>query len=59
MAFSPRMRSMMGFMTIAFYVFVGTIAWPKAKWLAGIFAALGLIRLVLLIRQWPQRDTEP
>jgi hypothetical protein len=50
---------MMGFMTIAIYALLGTLAWPKAKWLAGVFAALGLIRLVLLLRQWPRRDTEP
>jgi hypothetical protein len=59
MAFSPRMRSMMGFMTIAIYAMLGTLAWPAAKWLTGVFAVLGLVRLVLLLRQWPRLATDP
>lgn len=59
MAFSPRMRSMMGLLTIAIYALLGTLAWPAAKWLTGVFTALGLVRLVLLVRQLPRRDTEP
>ncbi len=53
---SPRLRTMMGFITIAIYGMIGLLAWPRLMWLTAICGLLALVRLGLLIRQWPRAE---
>ncbi len=55
---SPRLRTMMGFITIGIYVMIGVVAWPKLVWLTAFCGVLAFVRLGLLIRQWPRSEAE-
>ncbi|MCB9763228.1 MAG: hypothetical protein H6739_25855 [Alphaproteobacteria bacterium] len=56
---SPKVRAMVGVMTITVYAVVcATALGNDSPILAVIFGALAALRLVLLIRQWP-RDEAP
>ena len=49
------MRSVTGLITLFIYGVIGTLAWPNVPWLTYTMGVLGVVRLVLLIRQLPAR----
>ena len=49
------MRTVTGLITLFIYAIIGTLAWPNAAWLTYIMVGLGVVRLVLLIRQLPTK----
>jgi hypothetical protein len=49
------MRTVTGLITLFIYAMIGTIAWPNLPWLTYLMGILGLVRLVLLVRQWPSK----
>ena len=50
------MRTITGLITLLIYAMIGALAWPNTAWLTYTMGVLGLIRLVLLIRQLPSRQ---
>jgi hypothetical protein len=53
---SAAMRTLTGLITLFIYAMIGTIAWSSAPWLAYLMGVFGVVRLVLLIRQWPSKS---
>ena len=50
------MRTITGLITLLIYAMIGMLAWPDAAWLTYTMGVLGLVRLVLLIRQLPSKQ---
>ena len=50
-------RFLTGLITLFIYSVVGVIAWPNLPWLTYAMGVLGAIRLVLLIRQFPGKNS--
>ena len=53
---SAIMRSFTGLITLFIYGIIGMLSWPSLPWLTYTMVVLGVIRLVLLIRQLPSRS---
>jgi hypothetical protein len=59
MHFSPRIRTMMGFISIGVYGLIGVLLWPRARWATAVCGVLVVVRLVLMMKQWPRRRVDP
>ena len=53
---SGSMRTLTGFITLFIYAMIGFIAWSSVPWVTYLMGFLGLVRLVLLVRQWPSKE---
>ncbi len=53
---SAAMRSLTGLVTLFIYAMIGFISWDNLPWLTYLMGVLGVIRFVLLIRQWPRSE---
>lgn len=53
MSIQKHARSMTGVMTVVIFGTIAAGAWPNTPWLTYVAGGLAMLRVVVLIRQWP------